>query len=76
MKTKLYNLPVKTFKPEHLMEEILKAKDGDVFVVHEENMAEIVGDYWPELTMIQVKKVREKRLSGYGQAKQKNSNTK
>lgn len=61
MKTKLYDLPIKTFNPDRLMDEILKAKDGDVFIVHEENVAEIIGDYWPELTMIQVKKVKEDR---------------
>ena len=27
MKTKLYNLPIKTFEPQRLMEEILKAKE-------------------------------------------------
>jgi hypothetical protein len=59
MKTKLYNLPIKTFDPENLMYEILKANDGDVFIVHEENVAENIGDYKPELTMLQVKKVRE-----------------
>ena len=61
MKTKLYDLPIKTFNPDRLMDEILKAKDGDVFIVHEENVAENIGDYWPELTMIQVKKVKEDR---------------
>ena len=61
MNTKLYNLPIKTFKPENLMEEILKAKDGDFFVLDEVNTAENIGDYWPEITTIQVKKVREER---------------
>lgn len=67
MKTKLYDLPIKTFDPKNLMSEILKANDGDVFVVNEENVAENIGDYWPELTTIQVKKVKESRPAAQAQ---------
>lgn len=56
---KLYDLPIKTFNPENLMEEILKANDGDVFVIKEENVAENIGEYKSEITTIQVRKVRE-----------------
>ena len=61
---KLYNLPIKTFDPSELMEELLKAKDGDVFVIKEENVAEHYGDYWSEITTVQVKKIREPRNFG------------
>lgn len=63
---KLFDLPIKTFVPDNLMSEILKANDGDVFVVNEVNTAEQIGDYWPEITMIQVKKVREPRPQDKG----------
>lgn len=69
MQTKLYNLPIKTFDPKNLMDELLMAKDGDVFVINEENISPNIGGYEPELTMIQVKKVREKKMQETGSAK-------
>lgn len=64
---KLYDFPIKTFDPENLMDEILKANDGDIFVLKEENVSPNIGDYWPELTIIQVKKVKEERKVEVGQ---------
>lgn len=56
---KLYDLPIKTFNPERLMEEIYNAKDGDVFVINEKHIPAPEGDDITELTIIQVKKVRD-----------------
>lgn len=66
---KLYDLPIKTFNPDRLMEELSNAKDGDVFILKEENVSENIGDYWPELTIAQVKKVREPRSYESGMVK-------
>jgi hypothetical protein len=56
---KMYDLPIKTFNPEKLMDEIMKANDGDVFVVKEENVSPVLGGYQMELTTVQVKKIKD-----------------
>jgi hypothetical protein len=59
MNNKLFNMPLKTFNPDNLLEELLNAKDGDVFVLGETSIGEQIGDNRVELTIAQVKKVAD-----------------
>lgn len=52
-------MPLKTFNPDNLLEELLNAKDGDVFVLGEKNIGAQIGDNRVELTIAQVKKVAD-----------------
>lgn len=56
---KLFNMPLKTFSPDNLLEELLNAKNGDVFVLGEKSIAEQIGDNRVEITIAQVKKIAD-----------------
>ena len=64
---KLYNFPLKTFNPDTLLEEMLNAKDGDMFVLGERSIAQQLGDNSVELTIAQIKKVRDEPTKVAGQ---------
>jgi hypothetical protein len=56
--TKLFDFPIKTFDPKNLLEEMLNAEDGTVFVLGEKFIPQHEGDDICEITMVQVKKSR------------------
>lgn len=57
--SKTFKLPLKTFSPENLLEEMVNAKDGDVFVLDERCIGYQLGDNRVEITIAQIKKVRD-----------------
>lgn len=59
----VFKIPLKTFNPDNLLEEMKKANDGDVFVINEENIGPQIGDNRIELTIAQIRKVKDEPIS-------------
>lgn len=59
MKDRLFDFPIKTFDPSNLLEEMLAATDGTVFVLGEKHIKNHEGDDTVEMTFVQIKKVRD-----------------
>jgi hypothetical protein len=57
--SKLFNFPIKTFTPDNLMEEMLNAKDGEVFIIGEQTLINPEGRDTIEITMVQIRKIKE-----------------
>jgi hypothetical protein len=56
--TKLYDYPIKTFDPENLLNEMLNAKDGQVFILGQKEIKNHEGDPTIETTMVTIEKFR------------------
>lgn len=56
---KIFNFPIKTFEPENLLEEMLQAQEGTVFILGEKRIKHHEGDDTVELTIAQIKKARD-----------------
>ena len=56
MNNKFFSMPFKTFTPENLLQEMLNAKEGEVFILGEKNVAEQIGEQRSEITFVQIKK--------------------
>jgi hypothetical protein len=57
--SKLFNFPIKTFNPGNLLEEMLAADEGTVFVLGEKHIPNPEGDDTVEMTFVQIKKSRD-----------------
>lgn len=57
MQKKMFNFPIKTFDQNNLLDEMMRAKEGEVFVLGEKITQNKEGDATVELTIVQIKKV-------------------
>ena len=53
---KLFNFPIKTFNPDKLLEEMLSAEEGTIFILNEKRISQHEGDDLIELTWAEIKK--------------------
>lgn len=60
--SKLFDIPLAVFDPDNLLEQMKNAKDGDVFVIDQKNTPNPEGDDSVELTIAQIKRVRDSQL--------------
>lgn len=59
MAEKIFNFPIKTFQPEDLLEEMLAAEEGTVFVLGEKTIPTHEGNDQVEVTFVQIKKAKD-----------------
>jgi len=59
MKETLFGFPFKKFDEENLLEEMLNAKSGDLFLLGEKKIRHIEGDDSVELIFVEVKITRD-----------------
>lgn len=55
---KVFNFPIKTFEPDNLLEEMLNAEDGQIFILGEKEIPHYEGQSSVEITMVRIQKVR------------------
>lgn len=56
---KLYNLPIKTFDPDNLVEEMKNAKNGTMFVIGENRIEHHEGEDTVELVIATISRVKD-----------------
>lgn len=57
--SKLFKMPLKTFDEKNLLQEMLDAKEGTVFVLGSKSIGQQIGDNRVELTFVQIQKVTD-----------------
>jgi hypothetical protein len=53
---RLFDFPIRTFNPDNLLDEMLNAEEGTIFVLGEKAIKHTEGDDSVELTFVQIKK--------------------
>jgi len=59
-KDKIFNFPVKTFNPDNLLEEMMNADAGTIFILGEKTIKHHEGDDSIELTIAEIRKTVDK----------------